>query len=67
MCIIHVFRFGEIGNGSVTPNSNPKEITRTCLNILGRGAKIGQPVVNSFFRVIFFFFFFLNVKMQNTL
>ena len=31
---MHVFRFGKIGNGSVTPNSNPKEITWTSLNIL---------------------------------
>ena len=31
---MHVFRFGKIGNGSVTPNSNPKEITWISLNIL---------------------------------
>ena len=47
--ITHVFRSSKIGNNFATPNSNLKEITCTNLEILGRGAKIGQLVVDSFF------------------
>ena len=45
--ITHVFRSSKIGNNFATPNSNLKEITN--LEILGRGANIGQLVVDSFF------------------
>ena len=51
---MRVFRSSKIGNNFAIPNSNLKEITCTTLEILGRGAKIGRLVIDSFFQVILF-------------